>query len=112
VGFPNLKKVRKVFHNDDRVKFLAVQTVFEGHATNTKTKLKPTQDKYGLDIPMGHDDSIYSSLYPVPDTMMAYRSGGTPWTVIIGPDGKVAFNHFHIKTKDAIALINKLITIN
>jgi hypothetical protein len=42
--------------------------------------------------------------------MRSYRSGGTPWTVIIDPDGWVAYNHFHIEAESAAALIEKLLS--
>jgi hypothetical protein len=40
--------------------------------------------------------------------MRAYRTGGTPWTIIIDRDGVVRYNDFRVKPKAAISLINKL----
>jgi hypothetical protein len=37
--------------------------------------------------------------------MEAYRSGGTPWFVVIAPDGRVVYNGFQL---DAESLIQKL----
>ncbi len=68
-----------------------------------------TQDKYDLPIPMGHDDSIHSDKYPVPTTMLEFRSAGTPWVVIIDPEGQVAYNQFHIKKESTFNLIDKLL---
>ncbi len=104
-----MKKIYDTYKNSENIVFLAVQTVFEGHGTNTKDKLVLTQERYNLQIPMGHDASVYSTNYPVPKTMFNYRSRGTPWVVIISRDGRVAFNNFHIQQDDAIGLINKLI---
>ena len=42
-----------------------------------------------------------------PKTMVDYRSGGTPWAVLISPEGKVLFNDFHINAEGAIQLLNK-----
>jgi hypothetical protein len=42
--------------------------------------------------------------------MKNYRSGGTPWTAIIDPQGMVAYNSFHIDTDKAVALIEKLLS--
>jgi len=106
-----MKKVYDVYKNNENVAFLAIQTTFEGHRTNTKDKLVPTQGKYDLWVPMGHDASKHSKTYPVPETMLDYRTGGTPWTVIIDRNGKVAFNNFHIKKEDAIELIDNLINM-
>ena len=47
--------------------------------------------------------------HSIPEIMHNYRSGGTPWTVIIDPYGKVAFNDFHIEVVPAVALIEKLL---
>ncbi|MDX1707422.1 MAG: hypothetical protein R3274_02405 [Desulfobacterales bacterium] len=46
--------------------------------------------------------------HQIPEIMRNYRSGGTPWTVIIDPSAKVVFNHFHIDEVPAIALIERL----
>ncbi len=103
-----MQQVYDRYKDNPKVAFLAIQTVFEGHSFNTFKKLIPTQDKYQLPIPMGHDDSTHSNKYPVPTTMQEYRSGGTPWVVIVDPKGKVAFNQFHIKKESAFKLIEDL----
>ena len=41
-------------------------------------------------------------------TMSLYRSGGTPWKVIINKQGKVVFNGFHIDPDKAIEAIRTL----
>lgn len=105
-GFPTLKQVEKRFHDDDDVVFIAVQTVFEGFGTNTAEAALEDVEEFGLDIPMGHDagpDNRHSTL------MTRYRSGGTPWTVIIDPEGIVQFNGFRIQAKEATALIDRLL---
>jgi len=40
--------------------------------------------------------------------MRAYRSGGTPWVVMIDKQGKVVFNDFHIDTDVAVNAIERL----
>jgi hypothetical protein len=42
--------------------------------------------------------------------MRDYRSGGTPWTVIINQKGKVIYNHFHIEPDQAVVLIEQLLS--
>ena len=106
-GFPTLQKVIKAYADNDQVAFLSVQTVFEGHGTNTESKVRQTQQRYKLDIPMGHDPGIPHKKYP--NIMENYRTGGTPWVIIIAPDGKVAYNDFHIEPEKAIKLINRLL---
>ncbi len=110
MGFPTLKKVYNRFKGNESVVFAAIQTVFEGHSVNTKDKLADTQEKYDLPIPMGHDGLFVSTSMPIPKTMADYRSGGTPWVVIIDKKGMVAFNDFHIQFNDAQKLIMDLIT--
>ena len=106
-GFPTLQALAETFGSDDRVALLAVQNVFEGKSTNTPDKLRKNQREYGLAIPMAHDGGE-GNLRGLPQTMIDYRSGGTPWTVIIDPDGKVVYNQFHIDVHQAIDLIRSL----
>jgi len=40
--------------------------------------------------------------------MADFNTRGTPWTIIIGKDGIVKYNSFHIKPDAAIKLINEL----
>ena len=108
MGFPTLQQLTKAFKENDAVVFLAIQTVFEGYTVNTRDKLRANQEKYELAIPMAHDPGDPQSA-PTPKTMINYRSGGTPWTVIIDPAGQVVFNDFHIKVNKAVALISGLI---
>ncbi len=108
MGFPTLKQLTATFKGDDRVVFLAVQTVFEGYRTNTRDKLRANQLKYGLAIPMAHAPGNQETHQP-PFIMQAYRSGGTPWKVIIDPSGKVVYNDFHIPVDQATMLIRRLL---
>ena len=84
--------------------FLAVQTTFEGHSINTSEKAKSTMARYHLSIPTGQSGSegARSSL------MQAYRTGGTPWTIIIDKSGVVRYNDFFIDPQKAISVIDIL----
>jgi len=57
-----------------------------------------------LNIPVGQSGraGLRSEL------IRSYRTGGTPWTVIIDRKGIVRFNDFAIEPKRAIALIDEL----
>ncbi len=103
-GFPTLQEVERHFADDDDVFFVAVQTVFEGFGTNTANRGRDALAKFDLEIPLAQDtgDRGPSSL------MRKYRTGGTPWTVIIDPGGVVRFNGFNIQPEQAIALIDRL----
>lgn len=102
-GFPMLKTLTNHYQQKD-VAFVAVQTVFEGFDVNTAKRGWETMKRYDLDLPMGHDGSSGE-----PSTLMRrYRTGGTPWTVIIDKQGKVRYDDFHIRPDDAIRLIDQL----
>ena len=105
-GFPTLQAVARHYADDSDVQFAVVQTVFEGFESNSSQQAWSTMKRLGLTFPIGHDPGPRNQRSL---TMDRYRSGGTPWTVIIGPDGVVRFNGFNIKADKAIGLINELI---
>ena len=104
-GFPTLNAVRAALTSDgfaDQVKFIAIQTVFEGHDVNTSDAARESLSRHELDdLALGHDSG-----YP-PTIMVDYRTGGTPWTVLIGPrpDRTVLFNGFQLDADRAVAFI-------
>jgi len=105
-GFPALQKFSKAFESESRVRSLAVQTVFEGFGTNSQDKVAQIQRRYGLRIKMGHDAGRTST----PErslTMQRYRTGGTPWVVIIDPSGRVVYNDYHLDVDKLIGFIKQ-----
>lgn len=106
-GFPTMKAVKDHFESTGRdhlVKFVAIQTVFEGHDTNTADAALDSVDRHDLsDIALGHDTG------PPPTVMVDYQTGGTPWTVIIGPgpDRVVLDNGFQLDLVDIIEMIDE-----
>ena len=103
-GFPTLVEVHKNYKDDPLVAFAAVQTTFEGERINTFENARNTVDKFGLTIPVGQSGGAGERSM----LMKSYRTGGTPWTIIIDREGIVRFNDFHIDPKEAVALIDKL----
>ena len=104
-GFPTLQKVSNHFKNDSDVQFIAVQTVFEGFHSNTPAKaLKMVKDYKLSGIPVGHSGTQEKRSA----IMSGFKTRGTPWTIIIGKDGIVKYNSFHIKPDAAIMMIDKL----
>ena len=87
---------------DQAVGLAAIQTVFEGSDVNTFDRLRENQRRYGLGVPFGHAAGDPASADSLPAVMQAYRSGGTPWFVVIAPDGKVVYDGFRL---DAEALV-------
>jgi len=103
-GFPNLKKLHSKYKDDPNVEFVVIQTTFEGHQTNTADKLKPTAAKYDLPIPFGQSAGKQGT----PAIMQKYRTGGTPWVVLIDKAGRVQFNGHHVDSKKAALAIDQL----
>jgi hypothetical protein len=63
--------------------------------------------RYALGIPFGHDagdeqDGAGSRL------MRRYRNGGTPWFILIDPDGRVVYNHFRIDADKLVTFLKRL----
>lgn len=101
-GLPALKKISDALIDNPKVVFAGIQTVFEGHSVNTQDKVRETQLQYDLKIPMGHDpggDNGRSF------TMADYRTGGTPWMILINPKREVIYNDFGINVDNAIQFL-------
>ena len=88
---------------------VGLQTTFEGHWINTGSKVRKIQEQYDLPIVMGHDPGSRNE-HGYPNTMMAYRTGGTPWHIVVAPNGRVVFNGFHINADKAIEYIKGQLT--
>ena len=104
-GFPTLQHLADHFDGTERVHFIAVQTAFEGHQSNTPSRAASTVKQYDLEIPVGHAGSEGNH----PRLMRDFRSGGTPWLVIIGPDGTVVSDGFRIESSRAVKVIDQLL---
>ncbi len=105
-GFPTLAAVKEHYEKAgkaDLVEFIAIQTVFEGHETNTAEAALKSVKEHGLeDIALGHDSG-----HP-PKTMADYRTGGTPWTVLIGPDREIIGQGFQADPTKVIEIIDEI----
>jgi len=103
-GFPTLKEIIKQYKNDKDVAIVAVQTTFEGFSSNGIEQAKEVAKRYKLNIPIGQSGtrSHRSKL------MANYRTGGTPWTIIIDKQGVVSYNDFHVDPSYAIKMIDQL----
>ncbi len=100
-GFPTLRALQETL--GERVRFVAIQTVFEGFDTNTAETALESALEHGIDLPVGHDGGPKRSR-----TMRRYRSGGTPWFVVIDRKGVVRFNGFRLGTRRGAALLKSL----
>ena len=99
-GLPALKKMSEALKDNPKVTFTAIQTVFEGAHANTYERLLEIQEEYALDIPFGHNTPEAGQR--LPSIMQQYKTGGTPWFILIDQQGKVVFNDFHLNADKAI----------
>ena len=105
-GFPALKAFADEFHGNPKVAIAGIQTVFEGFSTNTRAAVRELQLRYELPVMMGHDPGDPNGL-KISDTMLKYRTGGTPWLILIDPDGVVAFNDFRVDSGRLIEFMHE-----
>lgn len=101
-GFPTLVRLVAELANMN-VGFAAIQTVFEGFEANIFARIRDSQQRYGLEIPFGHAGP--GSGRSLPLLMEDYRSGGTPWFVLIAPDGEVMLDGFQLDPEALIQLL-------
>lgn len=106
-GFPALKEMVNALSESDKVVFLAIQTVFEGHNENTYDKLVSTQKQYSLKIPFGHDAGSEDTNH-ISKVMMSYGTGGTPWFILIDQWDTVVFADFNLDVENAINYLKAL----
>lgn len=106
-GLPALQKMVTALKDSDKVSFLAIQTVFEGAHANTFERMVDIQKEYDLAIPFGHDTGN-ATTRNISSTMYHYRTGGTPWFILIDEKDKVIFNDFHLNTEKTIEYLKSL----
>lgn len=96
-AFPTLQTLIKQFEGEKDVAFLAVQTTFEGYTTNSEDKIQVAAKEFGLKIPIGHSPKL-PGVYSV---SLGYNTAGTPWWVIVTPDGIVEYNGHYLNPEEA-----------
>ena len=105
-GFPSLNQLATRFPDHPELSIAAAQTVFEGFSSNMLEDVRKLQLKYDLPIFMGHDPGDPDGDHR-PQIMKNYRTGGTPWIIVIAPDGNVVFNDYHINMDNFIDYLEK-----
>lgn len=95
---------RRILHSLMAVPFvpLATTAVAAKRGINSADKVRKTQLQYDLPIVFGHDPGE-DHPHGRPKTMLDFRTGGTPWHILINPQGQVIFNGFSLNTDAAIA---------
>lgn len=107
IGLPSLQALTEALKDNDNVKFLAIQTVFEGESRNTYEKMLEVQKKYNLKIPFGQDNGDEST-GNISNIMVNYKTGGTPWFIFIDQEDNVVFNDYHLNTDRAIEFLKEV----
>ncbi len=105
-GLPDLKKMVESLDGNENIVFLAVQTVFEGHEANTYEKMVETQKQYKLKIPFGHDAGDDGKSQS--NIMTIYRTGGTPWFILIDQKDNIVFADFQLNADAAIEFLKEI----
>ena len=112
-GFPTFvtlaEGLRDKSVGDKRIGLAAIQTVFEGSDVNTFDRLRENQRRYELRVPFGHAVAEPASEGAVPAIMEAYRSGGTPWFVVIAPDGRVIYDGYRLDAEGLVQTLRPLV---
>jgi thiol-disulfide isomerase/thioredoxin len=103
-GFPTLKEIIARYGSDTNVAIVAVQTTFEGFQSNGFAQAKQIAKRYELKISVGQSGTAQEPSL----VMQRYRTGGTPWVVIIDRQDVVRFNDFHVTAADAGRIIDDL----
>ena len=102
-----MKKLEDRYEKAKDVVLFHVQTVFEGHETNTPERGPRETKKYFIDVPVGYDAHVDGDKTSV--FMRQFGTGGTPWSIIIDKKGIVRFNEVTPKTEDKLVpLIEQL----
>jgi len=108
-GFPALIRLVEAFRGSKLIGFAAVHTVFEDFEENTYEQMLADQRRYALPIPFGHDDGEgQSGAGSV--LMQRFRCGGTPWFILVDPEGVVVFNGFHLDAERLITHLKRIET--
>jgi len=92
LGFPTMQKLVDKLQ-DKGFGFAVIHTAFDDDPRNSQDKVRETQLKYDLKIPFGHDPKIGNDY---PTFMTDYRTRGTPFFIVIDPNGDIAFGDFNL----------------
>jgi peroxiredoxin len=100
-SIPQARKMHEIAKGSDLVT-LGLHTVFEHHAAMTPVSLEAFLHEYRLTFPVGVDQP--GEGHPIPKTMAAYGMRGTPTTIVIDREGKIARHSFGQEDELALGL--------
>lgn len=92
---PLMKHWQQVFYKDimeGRLRMVKIHSVFEGHKYQNNNRLKAYIEEKQISLPVGLDRHKEGS--HLPETMLRYRTRGTPETAVIDSHGLIRFQEF------------------
>jgi len=103
-----MEKCKQKYVDRKDIQLIGIHTVFEGHSQQSPKRLRQYVKEKNINYPIGVDDYVLSQR--MPDTMIRYRTRGTPEMAMIDKKGKIRFQHFGSFNPDsAEKLINTLL---
>jgi hypothetical protein len=88
---------------------IGLHTVFEHHHVMTPAALEVYLHEFRIPFPVGVDMAGVDD--PIPQTMRAYRTQGTPTTLLIDGAGQLRKHYFGVESdQQALADIDQLVT--
>lgn len=89
-GFPVHRKLEAHFQGAEDVVLFHLQTVFEEEERNTPRKGHDMAESFGVMVPVGQDAHVDGAAKST--LMTRFGTGGTPWTIVLDKQGKVAWS--------------------
>lgn len=102
-AIPQARRLNEIVQSIDGLVVLGIHTVFEHHAAMTPVSLEAFLHEYKITFPVAVDRPSPDG--PIPQTMAAYGFRGTPSTVIIDREGRIARHSFGAEDDLALGLI-------
>lgn len=102
-AIPQARKLAEIAKSVDGLVVLGIHTVFEHHAAMTPVSLEAFLREYKITFPVAVDRAAPEG--PIPQTMAAYGFRGTPSTVIVDREGRIARHSFGAEDDLALGLI-------
>lgn len=101
-AIPQARQIYELARGTDLV-VIGIHTVFEHHAAMTPVSLAAFLYEYRITFPVGVDKK--SSDNQIPMTMAAYGMRGTPTTIIVDREGRLAHHSFGHESDLALGML-------
>ena len=102
-AIPQARRLHEIAKSVEGLVILGIHTVFEHHAAMTPVSLEAFLHEYRIEFPVAVDRPAPEG--PIPQTLAAYGFRGTPSTVSIDREGRIARHSFGAEDDLALGLI-------